>query len=475
MTPNFFVFGREVKEKKTNACIFVQVFGVVVGILAAVLLLVFRFRLFNIRRLARRRSSIADKTTSATALSAADGTANEGKKQRSFSWGRWRLRPERWRYSPSLQDNELSPTTIRSREHSHDEGAAEMTTSTQADVASGGIATTNAAAATAAGNGANDSSTANVDRHTSVRSIMTLPAYSSVARESEQSLGREGDRNGIDVVVEFPETGEELEARREEEMASLYQIRVARRAEIAVRDERRRQRREARARGDQRALADIRRRADEAPQGSESLSEALIVEHQAKDRERRIPSVQYADLGIARHDGSRLRANSSDSDHQPLLGSAAGMGADGRPPPRDRSSSGTASVSSFASDERSPRAGSFPASSTSAYRRSNLSVSESAAIPDLENIPLSATSTTASTSSSNRRQTLPSTVESDISQLNIPHPEPPQYDMLSSPEAAPPYESPVERSNEAESGVFRLPSLHRLPSIRMTDERTPRR
>lgn len=66
---------------------------------------------------------------------------------------------------------------------------------------------------------------ATVDRNTSVRSVMTLPAYSRSVRENERILAREGERDGIDVVLEAPETEMEEEERREEEMESLYQIR----------------------------------------------------------------------------------------------------------------------------------------------------------------------------------------------------------------------------------------------------------
>ncbi|KAL8877273.1 MAG: hypothetical protein Q9192_008704, partial [Flavoplaca navasiana] len=44
-----------------------------------------------------------------------------------------------------------------------------------------------------------------------------------------------------------------------------------------------------------------------------------------ESRERRVSSVSYADLGLARHDGSRIRADSVESDHRPLLDSAASM------------------------------------------------------------------------------------------------------------------------------------------------------
>jgi hypothetical protein len=168
-----------------------------------------------------------------------------------------------------------------------------------------------------------------VDRQTSVRSVMTLPPYSAAARPSEKVLGREGERAGVDVVLEHPETVDEEEERREEEMASLYQIRRARRQEAAEREERRRQRREARARGD---LAEVRRLQEESRQRAEAQAEGatvsaqLIAEHQTKNHERRVSSVQYFDVGVARHDGTRVRASSFDSDRQ-LLSSAASMGA----------------------------------------------------------------------------------------------------------------------------------------------------
>jgi hypothetical protein len=49
---------------------------------------------------------------------------------------------------------------------------------------------------------------------------------------------------------------------------------------------------------------------------------AMIAEHQSRNRDRRVSSVSYADLGVARHDGTRIRANSND-DERPLLDSAA--------------------------------------------------------------------------------------------------------------------------------------------------------
>ena len=164
------------------------------------------------------------------------------------------------------------------------------------------------------------------NRHASIRSIMTLPSYTADPRANEQILGREGERSGMDTVVEFPETHDEEETRREQEMESLYQIRVRRREERAAREERRRLRREARARGDRQAIEALRqesRRARSPGEGNQTATE-LLEEHRSKDRGRRFASVEYASLGVARHDGSRVRANSNESD-RPLLSSAASM------------------------------------------------------------------------------------------------------------------------------------------------------
>jgi hypothetical protein len=180
---------------------------------------------------------------------------------------------------------------------------------------------------------------AGVDRNTSVRSVMTLPAYSRTPKDTEQVIGREGERAGMDTVVEFPETADDEEARREEQMESLYQIRLARRREIAEREERRRERREARERGDTARLEELRReqrqRAGESTSslnGGVSVSAAtLIAEHQSRGRERRVSSVAYASLGEVRHDGTRLRANSAEEERGGLLSDAAPMGGSTRP------------------------------------------------------------------------------------------------------------------------------------------------
>jgi hypothetical protein len=48
----------------------------------------------------------------------------------------------------------------------------------------------------------------------------------------------------------------------------------------------------------------------------------MLTEHQNRGRHRRISSVTYAEIGHVRHDGSRIRANSNDSDQRPLLDTA---------------------------------------------------------------------------------------------------------------------------------------------------------
>ncbi|TVY87630.1 hypothetical protein LAWI1_G007673 [Lachnellula willkommii] len=196
-----------------------------------------------------------------------------------------------------------------------------------------------------------------VDRNTSVRSVMTLPAYNPAPNSNEQVLGREGERGGIDVVVEHPETIDEEEAHREAEMEALYQVRLARRRENEEREERRRERREARERGDTAALREIQARARAASAASASRSvEELRAEHDRvkKERLQAVSSVSYADLGIARHDGTRLRASSIESEREGLLGDAASIAASSHYHRRDRSASSVLSIDTNNSDFHSP-------------------------------------------------------------------------------------------------------------------------
>jgi hypothetical protein len=343
-----------------------------------------------------------------------------------FSWRNLGKRPRRNEYSTSLQDNELD---------GHGGGGSrdrEMSGSISA-----GAERQNSTSIEAGG----------VDRNTSVRSVMTLPAYSPAVRENERVLAREGERGGIDIVVEYPETYEEEEARRDGEMESLYQIRLARRQEAREREERRVARREARARGDTQALAEIRRRAEQAAE--ESVSQMLIAEHQGANRERQVSSVQYGDLGVARHDGTRLRANSSESANRPLLDSAASIsGQSGRSRAfsnntlnthnRNPSASSMMSGSSRASDDFE-----FPEATHTRSNDTN---------DDFEVISLAHHR---SRSRSASRGATPTPLPSII---DIPREDAPAY------EDPPNYESPVT------TRAPQLPTLERLPSIQITEE-----
>ena len=180
----------------------------------------------------------------------------------------------------------------------------------------------------------------NIDHRLSVRSIISLPPYNPEARPTEQVIAREGERGGIDTVVEFPETEAELEEQREAEMQTLFAIRQARRQQQAERDERRTAIREARERHDWRRLEELEREqrlrnreereARQNATGPAAVQDVglLIAELQSQRearKDRRVPEVAYGHLGLARHDGSRIRADSVESDNRPLLSSAASM------------------------------------------------------------------------------------------------------------------------------------------------------
>lgn len=335
-----------------------------------------------------------------------------------------------------------------------------------------------------------------VARHESVRSIMTLPAYSKSVRENERILGREGDRDGIDVVVEAPETEEMEEERREEEMESLYQIRVQRRRENAEREERRRERREARDRGDFATLNRLRQesrlRAEERSiHVGVSDASAMIAEHQSRSRERRVSSVSYGDLGVARHDGSRVRANSQES-HRALLSDAASIGGASLARPwtgegggrnslsvHHRDYSGSALSISDAEDgsefgEAPPfgRAGSdFEVVSFHQAQSHSRGASR-------QLTPVGTRSRASSASTGGLAQIDTSAVIDDESGGR----EPPRYSATGEGggfEEAPPYTSPIrerappprpqhERAFSA-SGAPLLPGIERLPSIRIAD------
>ncbi|KAI9689062.1 MAG: hypothetical protein M1822_000799 [Bathelium mastoideum] len=336
-------------------------------------------------------------------------------------------------YSPSLQRSELSSTLTPGDD-----------TTTGPDQRS----STNTPNSQRRGTGVNNVETAQrasvastVGRATSLRSIMTLPAYTPAAAPNERILGREGDRAGIDTVVEFPETADETEDRREEEMESLYQIRLQRRREHAAREDRRRLRREARARGDLAEVNRLRREsrllaADAAQDPSSAAS--MMVDHQTRTRgrDRRVSSVSYAGAGVARHDGTRLREHSAESDRSPLLESAAGMGGGQQQHRRERSEASLLTTSSMAIEEEGPRA------------------SED----DYEVLTLAPTHTRASSNA-------PSTAAgSDLGEARIPLVDPPEYEDLGGGwEDAPPYESPIEPRRRS-----LLPRIERLPAIEVT-------
>lgn len=194
---------------------------------------------------------------------------------------------------------------------------------------------------------------AGVDRNTSIRSVMTLPAYNPQARETEQVLGREGERGGIDVVVEMP-TAEDEEELRENEMSTLYQVRLARNRQIEERSEYRQLRREARQRNGSSNAEELRRQAREAREASERHAqevEELRREHERikNTRQRAVSSVSYDGLGVARADGTRIRANSIESERMGLLSDAASIA----PSARSVSGAGPSSL-----HQRLPSAGS---------------------------------------------------------------------------------------------------------------------
>lgn len=191
---------------------------------------------------------------------------------------------------------------------------------------------------------------------------MTLPPYHISPLPSETLIAREGERGGVDTVIEYPESGDEVEERREEEMQTLFEIREARRREHDARVARREERSLALLQGNLQRVRQMdaecrarRRSANQTPAtsaasiapernhsstgletGSHELqpdSALLIAQLQSlrdrNSRSRRVSSVSYAELGVARHDGTRIRGDSVDSDHRPLLDSAASIGRGG--------------------------------------------------------------------------------------------------------------------------------------------------
>ena len=269
-------------------------------------------------------------------------------------------------------------------------------------------------------------------------------------------------------------------------------FRLARRTEAAEREERRRLRREARERNDYAALRELRgaERAREAQEGERTLEELREEHARIRDRQRAVSSVSYADLGVARHDGTRVRANSEESE-RPLLGDAASIAVSSLHR-RDRSASSVVSIDSdFPSPGLSRRARA-DSGATSQRRASGVS-------------RISGTGTSGQMSS-------PELIDgTDLGEEEIPRHSPPEYENISLedgqdshsshgpdisyPEPPPDYTSPTEakrsvleeelrrrgqeeshlsaaerterRSSRGVGGVPQLPSLRlaSLPSI----------
>lgn len=166
-----------------------------------------------------------------------------------------------------------------------------------------------------------------IRRDTSIRSIITLPAYSFSPKPTEQIIAREGEREGMDIVVEYPETAEEEEMRREAHMENLYRLRLQRRRQIEEREARRLERRQARARGSQAHQGELQQNGQAQDRSSRLIGGTIshqsgsniLADQLPHEQERRISSVSYAELGYVRHDGSRVRSSSPGSDRHPLL------------------------------------------------------------------------------------------------------------------------------------------------------------
>ncbi|RAH74129.1 uncharacterized protein BO66DRAFT_313639 [Aspergillus aculeatinus CBS 121060] len=280
-----------------------------------------------------------------------------------------------------------------------------------------------------------------VRRETSIRSIITLPPYSASPKPTEQVIAREGEREGMDVVVEFPETAEEEEERRENLMESLYQVRLQRRQELAEREQRRQERREARAQGDHARLEQLRMQSRARAQSrssanaSNSALSATLAESQGRGRDRRISSVSYAEVGYVRHDGSRVRASSPDSDRRPLLTDATGMSSEAA----DRSS-GSILTGIHSRGE-----------SYSSFQSGATTISEADTLTQVRSH---------ATSTHSLGQPIPGPEDGgDVGALHIP---PPDYEDLDWGEA-PPYQSPIaERGEHAPQlrELTPLPTIH---------------
>ncbi|GAB7338454.1 hypothetical protein MBLNU457_4738t2 [Dothideomycetes sp. NU457] len=338
-----------------------------------------------------------------------------------------------------------------------------------------------------AGNGFDTESGSGLDRNTSVRSVITLPAYSATPRENDTVIAREGERAGMDTVVENPETAEEEEARREQEMDSLYQIRQQRRREANQRAARRRLRREARARGDFGTIAALRVESQRAAQRRETEGSAsMIAEHEILPRGRKVSAVQYGDLGVASHDGSRVRASSNDSG-RPLLHTAGSFSMSGPFRPwmsrediggrhRRNASSTNLSVWTYDSDDQS-----LASDAESEYDMVDLQSTRTRTRSRADSARRSLGSSRALSGTRSRATSFGRSldIQADLGDSRIPGPEPPRYDAVDF-EEAPPYEGPAysepqaqeERVPRSETRLTstqapQLPAIARLPTIRI--------
>lgn len=215
----------------------------------------------------------------------------------------------------------------------------------------------------------------------------------------------------------------------------------------------------------------------------ETGSAAMFASHESRPKERRVSAVSYGDLGVARHDGSRVRANSNESD-RPLLDAAGSHGTSGAIRPwmsreslgshyRTRSSGSMVSLSSMSSDDRS-----VVDEDRSDYEVVTLQPTSSR--PHSRSRNRSHSRTTPGTPGTRSRGTSLSqvlTLDTDVGDARIPMPEPPRYDG-SDFEEAPPYESPVRTrtppvpqipASYVQGGIPQLPAIQRLPSIRITE------
>ncbi|KAK3987783.1 hypothetical protein QBC44DRAFT_116393 [Cladorrhinum sp. PSN332] len=318
-------------------------------------------------------------------------------------------------YKPTLREDD-SPTT-RQINRSAQDGLEEALTESQAR--NGQTL------------GVSNNNTTGVDRNTSVRSVMTLPAYRPKAAETEQVLGREGERDGIDVVVEMP-SAEQEEAMRESEMDALYQIRAARRRQLEEREERRRLRQQARDANDVVAMRELRERGRAQVTTNTLEIELLRSQHEnlKENRTRAVSSVAYAEVGVARADGTRIRANSTDSERVGLLSDAASIAASttagGLLHRRERS---TSSLSIDTSGHDRPNS---PGLTTggSAYSLASAGLTPRSRADSGATTPRISSATTRAGSSPE----LIEAADADLGDLNMP---PPDYDEVSLAEITP--------------------------------------